>query len=184
AGHGAAHARRHRGAGLQRHPRRRAALGSAGRGRQSRRRSRRAAARSQDSMTVAKSPGRQGRMVWTRLLQHRAVAIGLVLIGIIVLAALLAPFIAPHDPLAMPDPVGLRAGAPSRDHLLGTDAFSRDVLSRLLFGARVSLVVGLVSATLAVLIGGAVGLAAGLGGPKLDATLMRGGDVALALPRV
>jgi peptide/nickel transport system permease protein len=98
--------------------------------------------------------------------------------------AVLAPLLAPHDPLAMPDPVGLRAAAPSAAHLLGTDAFSRDVLSRLVYGARVSLAVGIVSALAATLLGCAVGIAAGLGGTALDALLMRGVDVCLALPRV
>jgi peptide/nickel transport system permease protein len=109
---------------------------------------------------------------------------GLALVTTIVLIAILAPLIAPHDPLAMPDPVLLRTAPPSRQFLFGTDAFSRDVFSRLLFGARVSLVVGIASAALAVLIGGAVGIAAGLGGPMVDTVLMRGVDVALALPRV
>ena len=103
---------------------------------------------------------------------------------LIALIAVLAPVIAPHDPLAMPDPVRLRAVPPSSAHWLGTDAFSRDVLSRLLFGARVSLVVGIASALLAVMIGGAVGLLAGLGSASVDGALMRGVDVALALPRI
>lgn len=114
----------------------------------------------------------------------RAATAGLVLVALVAAAAALAPWIAPYDPLAMPDPVGLRAAPPTTAHLLGTDAFSRDVLSRLLYGARVSLVVGVASAALAVLVGGLVGFAAGLGGRTLDAALMRGVDVALALPRV
>lgn len=109
---------------------------------------------------------------------------GAVLIVLIVAAAVLAPVIAPHAPLAMPDPLGLRAAPPSADHPLGTDAFSRDVLSRILYGARISLAVGIASALLTVIAGGIVGLAAGLGGPAADAVLMRGVDVALALPRV
>jgi peptide/nickel transport system permease protein len=103
---------------------------------------------------------------------------------LLVVAAALAPLLAPHDPLAMPDPVHLRAAAPSLRYLLGTDAFSRDVLSRLLFGARVSLTVGVASALLAVLIGGVVGFAAGLGPRLLDSALMRAVDVLLALPRL
>ncbi|HEX7949891.1 MAG TPA: ABC transporter permease, partial [Candidatus Limnocylindrales bacterium] len=114
----------------------------------------------------------------------RGTRVGAAAAGALVLVALLAPLLAPHDPLAMPDPVHLRAASPSLQHLLGTDAFSRDVVSRLLFGARVSLVVGIASSLLAVLIGGAVGFAAGLGPRPLDAALMRGVDVLLALPRV
>lgn len=129
----------------------------------------------------ARSPWRE---LWTRFLAHRGATIGLALVIVIILMAILAPLIAPHDPLAMPDPVLLRAAAPSRQFPLGTDAFSRDVLSRMLFGARVSLVIGIASSLLAVLIGGSVGMLAGLGGPVLDGVLMRGVDVAMALPRV
>ena len=118
-----------------------------------------------------------------RFLRSTPARLGAAAAALVVLAALLAPLLAPHDPLAMPDPVGLRAAAPTASHWLGTDAYSRDVLSRLLYGARVSLAVGLASASLAVLIGGLVGLAAGLGGATLDALLMRGVDVLMALPR-
>lgn len=102
----------------------------------------------------------------------------------VIAAAVLAPLVTSQNPLAMPDPVGLRAAPPSPAHLLGTDGFSRDVLSRLLYGARISLAVGIGSALLSVLIGSLVGIAAGLGGPALDTLLMRTVDVALALPRV
>jgi len=119
-----------------------------------------------------------------RFRQGPAAVAGLIFTILVIGAALLAPLIAPHDPFAMPDPVGLRAAAPSVRHWLGTDAFSRDMLSRLLFGARVSLFVAIASATLAALIGGAVGLAAGLGRPAVDMTLMRSVDILLALPRV
>ena len=122
--------------------------------------------------------------VWQRL-RHRPTAMaGLMAAALIVTAALLAPLLPLHDPLAMPDPVGLRAAAPSAAHWLGTDIFSRDLLSRLLFGARVSLTVGIGAALLAALLGSAVGFAAGLGRPAVDAVLMRGVDVLLALPRV
>ena len=119
-----------------------------------------------------------------RFLRHRGAALGLAVVALIALVAIQAPGIAPHDPLAMPDPVLLRAAPPSSHHWLGTDAFSRDVLSRLLYGSRISLIVGVASALLAVVIGGTVGLVAGLSSPAVDGTLMRGVDVALALPRV
>jgi peptide/nickel transport system permease protein len=119
-----------------------------------------------------------------RLTANRVALAGGALVGIVILAAVLAPLLAPHDPNAILDPVGRRHLAPGGGHLLGTDAFSRDVLSRVIHGARVSLAVGLGSALLAVLIGGAVGVAAGLAGPFVDGVLMRAVDVLLALPRI
>lgn len=121
---------------------------------------------------------------WRRLRGHRAAITGAALATLLIVVALAAPALAPHDPLAMPDPVGLQAAAPSAAHPLGTDVFSRDVLSRVIVGARVSLAVGLGAALLAAVIAGTVGLAAGLGGPLTDATLMRGVDLLLALPRL
>jgi len=124
------------------------------------------------------------REAWARLRGRPTALLGLGGVVAVILIALFAPLLAPHDPLAMPDPVAMRALPPSLAHLLGTDAFSRDVLSRMIFGARVSLTVGVASAALAVLLGLLVGFAAGLGGPVVDAVLMRGVDVLLALPRV
>jgi len=124
------------------------------------------------------------RRGWLRFRSHRvAVAAGL-LVAVLALAAAAAPLVAPADPLAQPDPVALQNLPPSAEHLLGTDRFSRDVLSRLLYGARVSLGIGAAAALLAVTIGAGVGLAAGLASPAVDQLLMRSVDVALALPRV
>lgn len=98
--------------------------------------------------------------------------------------ALLAPWLAPYDPAAQPDIVALRALPPSLAHPFGTDEFSRDVLSRVIFGARVSLAVGVLATALAVTLGTAVGAAAGYSGGVLDAMLMRVVDALLAIPRV
>lgn len=119
-----------------------------------------------------------------RLRRRRGARIGAAAVLLIAGVALFAPVVSPYDPNAVPDPVGQQHLAPSAAHPLGTDVFSRDVLSRVMHGARVSLAVGLGSALLAVLIGGAVGLAAGLGGPFVDGLLMRAVDVLLALPRI
>ena len=137
-------------------------------------------------MSGAPSSGAAGtwwRGALRRVRGNRVAMAGASAAALLLAAAVLAPLIAPHDPLAMPDPVRLRAVPPSLTHLLGTDAFSRDVLSRMLFGARVSLAVGLASASIGVLIGGVVGFAAGLGPAQLDTALMRSVDVLLALPR-
>jgi peptide/nickel transport system permease protein len=115
--------------------------------------------------------------------RNRPAVVGAALVATLLVAALLAPLLTP-DPLAQPDPVRLQDQPPSAAHLLGTDPYSRDVLSRTLHGARVSLVVGVGAALLAVTLGAGVGLAAGLAGRRTDQLLMRGVDVALALPRI
>jgi len=109
---------------------------------------------------------------------------GGVITAVMLLAAILAPLLAPHDPLAISDPVRNQLLPPGNGHLLGTDAFSRDVWSRLVYGARVSLFVGIGAAAIATLIGAAVGFAAGLGSAFTDGVLMRIVDVLLALPRL
>jgi peptide/nickel transport system permease protein len=106
------------------------------------------------------------------------------------LVALLAPWIAPGDPAATRDVVGTRYLAPftvdrhGMFHLLGTDKLGRDVWSRLAWGSRVSLGVGLLAVSLSVLIGVAVGIVAGAGRGLLSRALLAVTDFALALPRV
>lgn len=109
---------------------------------------------------------------------------GLVAVGLLYLIALLAPVLAPHDPAAQLDLLGGRLLLPSPAHPLGTDPLSRDLLSRLLFGARLSLSIAALAVFVAVTVGTAVGLAAGLAGGVVDAVLMRSVDAALAIPRV
>ena len=105
-------------------------------------------------------------------------------LAVIVLAAAAAPLLAPYDPFAQPDIVGGNTLAPSPEHPLGTDQFSRDVLSRLLFGARISLIVGILATTVAVTVGTAWGLAAGYVGGLVDEVMMRLVDALMSIPRV
>ena len=123
------------------------------------------------------------RLAARRFARNRPALTGAVLVAALVLAALLGPLLT-ADPLAQPDPVRLQNQPPSAAHLLGTDPYSRDILSRTLHGARVSLVVGIGAALLAVTLGAGVGLTAGLAGRRTDQLLMRGVDVALSLPRI
>lgn len=102
----------------------------------------------------------------------------------LVAAALLAPLIAPFDPNAQPDIVGLARRAPSLAHPFGTDGFSRDVLSRVLFGARVSLGVATLAVLLSVSVGTAYGALAGYVGGWVDSVMMRLIDALMAIPRV
>lgn len=103
---------------------------------------------------------------------------------VLVLAALLAPWIAPYDPNAQPDIVALKDLAPSLAHPFGTDPYSRDVLSRVIYGARISLSVGALATAIAITLGTAYGALAGYVGGVLDTILMRIVDAMLAIPRV
>lgn len=105
-------------------------------------------------------------------------------IVVIIATAIAAPLLAPYDPVAQPDIVGGNVTAPSAAHRLGTDQFSRDVLSRLLFGARVSLLVGIFATVVTVTVGTAYGLAAGYSGGIVDEVMMRLVDAFMSIPRV
>jgi ABC-type dipeptide/oligopeptide/nickel transport system permease subunit len=107
--------------------------------------------------------------------------LGLALVTVATAAAILAPLLAPHDPLRG-DLRGAYLLAPGANHLLGTDSQGRDVLSRVLFGARISLMVGIVSQGVAAVVGVTLGLVAGYYGRWVDALLMRLADVTLAFP--
>lgn len=110
--------------------------------------------------------------------------LALAVLLIIVAAAAAAPLIAPYDPVAQPDIASGSTLAPSYQHPLGTDQFSRDVLSRLLFGARISLLVGFLATTVAVTAGTAYGLTAGYAGGLVDDLMMRLVDAFMSIPRV
>src|SRR3970040_1877377 len=110
-------------------------------------------------------------LLWRRLARNRWAMLGLAVVAAVVLLPALAPWLAPADPYRGELAVSLRA--PSAGHILGTDAQGRDVLSRVLYGARVSLAVGLVSQGVALLLGIALGLVAGYYGRWLDAAVMR-----------
>lgn len=112
--------------------------------------------------------------------RNRTSWIGLGIFVVIALAAIFAPLLAPHDPVAQS--VVNRVKPPSETFLLGTDAFGRDVLSRLLYGARISLLVGISSVLLAAVFGGALGIVAGYKGGKIDLVIMRIMDVLLSFP--
>ena len=119
-----------------------------------------------------------------RLLGDRRARVGLAVLLVIAVAAALAPVIAPYDPAAQLDIARLQGRAPSLAHPLGTDPYSRDVLSRMLYGARVSLTVATVAVSLSATLGILVGVVAGFAGGRVDAVLMRIVDAALAIPRL
>lgn len=127
------------------------------------------------------APARRPRML-RRLFRTPGALVGAVVSGLFVGTALLAAWIAPYDPVA-PSPEGVLQ-APSWTHPCGTDELGRDVLSRVLFGSRISLQVGIVAVGIAMVIGTILGLIAGFNGGLWDTVIMRGTDVLLAFPGI
>lgn len=124
---------------------------------------------------------------WRRkILGHHSMTLGVVILGTLILLAILAPLISPHDPYAQE--VSSRLIPPFWDqkggweHVLGTDKLGRDYLSRLLYGARVSLIIGLTSVMLAGFIGITLGVMAGYFGGRVDALVSYILTVRLAMP--
>src|SRR5450755_2853945 len=105
---------------------------------------------------------------------------GALVVAAVVLAAILAPWISPFDPLEQD--IAARLTGPSPAHFLGTDTFGRDVLSRLMHAARISLVIGVASIAIAMAMGSAIGIAAGYIGGKFDACVTGLLDVLLSFP--
>jgi peptide/nickel transport system permease protein len=119
---------------------------------------------------------------WRRLRRNQLAVAGGIVVLLLAGVALLAPVLAPYDPAAYD--VKQILLAPGRAHLLGTDQLGRDVLSRMLFGARISMAVGFVSVGISVLIGCLIGTTAGYYGGRTDELLMRFVDLMLNFPRL
>jgi peptide/nickel transport system permease protein len=115
-----------------------------------------------------------------RTLSARGASFGALVVVLVVLMALFAPVVSPYDPLKQD--VNNLLSPPSPLHPFGTDNTGRDVLSRVIWGSRVSLIAGLVSVSIAVVIGCSIGLAAGYWGGRLDGLLMRLIDAVLSFP--
>jgi peptide/nickel transport system permease protein len=120
------------------------------------------------------------QLAWRRLRRNRSAVAGLIVIAILVFSAVFAPWLAPYDPYRVD--LDNRLQPPGGAHILGTDELGRDILSRLLYGARVSLWVGIVTVAAAALIGVSGGLVAGYLGGYWDAVIMRVVDIFLAFP--
>jgi peptide/nickel transport system permease protein len=118
--------------------------------------------------------------LWLAFTQNKLAWVGLVLLTLIVLAAVFAPWLAPYDPLEQN--IIVRLEPPSAEFWLGTDSYGRDVLSRLIYGARISLFVGFVAILIAMLIGTTIGVLAGYIGGIFDQIVMGFLDVLLAFP--
>ena len=117
--------------------------------------------------------------VWKRFRRHRGAIVGAMILGVLALMCILAP-LSPFDPEKsnLPD----KFQPPSASHFLGTDALGRDLLTRILYGGRISLSVGGIAVAIALLIGVPIGALAGYYGKTIDAILMRVTDAFLSLP--
>jgi peptide/nickel transport system permease protein len=119
---------------------------------------------------------------WRRLKMNRAAVCGLVVLIALIVGALTAPWISSYDPTAVD--VRARLQGPSWKHLLGTDNFGRDILSRILHAGRISLVVGFVAVGIGAVCGGSLGAVSGYYGRRLDNLVMRAMDVLLSIPQL
>ena len=126
----------------------------------------------------------QGRRVLRRFLRHRLAVLGAALVVTLCASALFAPALAPHDPLAIDTNARFLAPAERSAFLLGTDELGRDTLSRLLYGGRVSLTIGIVAMVTTVLTGAFIGTLAGYRGGWVDTLLMRFVDTMLCFPQI
>lgn len=106
--------------------------------------------------------------------------VGLVIFVVVTLVAIFAPWLSPHDPLEQN--VFAKLKAPFDNYYLGTDYYGRDILSRLLYGARISLVIGIASTIIALVVGSAIGILAGWYGGRFDIVVMQSMDMLLAFP--
>lgn len=119
-------------------------------------------------------------IIGKRFSKNKLSLIGAIAVVILVCISLFAPFISPYDPTTID--VYNVLSPPSREHLLGTDELGRDLLSRIIWGSRVSLKVGFIAVGIALCIGTLIGAVAGFYGGKTDAVLMRFVDIMLAFP--
>ena len=118
---------------------------------------------------------------WRVYKQRKTAVLGVAIVAVFVLAVILAPYLAPYDPYLR---VGGPFEPPSGEHLLGTNDIGNDVLSELIYGGRISLMVGFVAAFIIVVTGSVIGLVSGYLGGVIDEVLMRITDIVLALPRL
>jgi peptide/nickel transport system permease protein len=121
------------------------------------------------------------KIYWERLKSNKLALSGLCIIAFLTLVAILAPYVAPYDPIEQN--LAERLQKPSMKHLFGTDELGRDVFSRVIYGTRISLTVGIISVGIGITIGTILGLIAGYFGGIADTIIMRFVDIMLCFPR-
>ena len=131
---------------------------------------------------IKKKKESQARQIWRRFKKNKIAMAALVVLAIIVLAALTADLFWDYQADACDINIPMRLQKPSKEHWLGTDEMGRDMLCRIVYGARASLTVGIFATTFALLVGGALGAVCGYYGGRLDNIIMRCTDVLLSIP--
>jgi peptide/nickel transport system permease protein len=131
---------------------------------------------------LAAAPPARGARAWRLVRAYPLGALGALVLAAMLAAAVFAPWLAPYDPLETNYSAVVRP--PSGAHLLGTDQFGRDVLSRLIFGARTALFVGLISSFVSATLGGLVGVATAYVGGRVDLVMQRVIDILLSFPLI
>lgn len=132
------------------------------------------------SLQSADAPTIRTQTAWWRMLLRNPIgSIGAAIVLLTILAAVLAPLLAPFDPA---DQQATRLLGPSREHVFGTDELGRDTLSRIIYGARVSLQVGIIAVFVSLLLGGLLGILSGFFGGVVDNIIMRFVDILFAFP--
>lgn len=126
----------------------------------------------------------QALEVWNRLRKNKLALFGLFILVSLVLCALFADYIVSYEDVVIKADIVNRLQGPSAEHWLGTDDLGRDILARLIHGSRVSLQVGLISVSISLFIGGALGAIAGYYGDAVDNIIMRCMDILLAVPSI
>lgn len=122
--------------------------------------------------------------IWRRLRKNKMAMLGLVILVMLALTAIFADVIADYDTKVIAQDIKNRLQGPSMEHWCGTDEFGRDIFARLVHGSRVSLVVGLISVSISLLMGGALGAIAGYYDGRVDNVIMRIMDIFLAVPSI
>ena len=126
----------------------------------------------------------QAAAVWRRLRKNKMAILGLIILSIIILAAIFANFLFDYETMVIQRNASLKLKPPSAEHWLGTDEVGRDILARIVFGARVSLPVAFATIAIAAVVGGLLGAIAGYGNKYVDNVIMRVMDVFLAIPSI
>ena len=117
-----------------------------------------------------------------QLRKNKTAVVGIFLIGSLLVLAVIGPWVSPYNPV-VPDPIN-RLKGPSEAHPFGTDSLGRDILSRVIYGSRISIFIGLIAVSISLVPGTLLGLLSGYYGKKVDEPIMRGMDILLAFPAI